>query len=133
MGRINKSLIGSAATGGSLCFKNKEQNRVICFPIMNLEKSILIRTKPPKVQIEFYASSKCVACLFIEAALDKKFIRSLDQNIHHMIEIKTISMFVPRLAQTLDHVLYLELKFVQNFLLHTEKKKHIFKEYIHYK
>ena len=39
-------------------------------------------------------------------------------------------MFVPRLVQTLDHVLYLELKFVQNFLLHTEKKKHIFKEYI---
>ena len=90
--------------------------------------SQLGKTKQPKVQIEFYASSKCVACLFI----DKKFMQSLDQNIHHMIEIKTISMFVPRLAQTLDHVLYLELKFVQNFLLHTEKKK-AYLQGIHYK
>ena len=101
---------------------------------MNLEKSKEIVNKTSKspnwiLRIQQMRS----LCLFIEAALDKKFMRSLDQNIHHMIEIKTISMFVPRLAQTLDHVLYLELKFVQNFLLHTEKKKHIFKEYIHYK
>ena len=95
--------------------------------------SQLGKTKQPKVQIEFYTSSKCVVCLFIEAAFDKVHAKFGPKYSPYDRNQNNIDVcIVPRLAQTLDHVLYLELKFVQNFLLHTEKKKHIFKVGIQY-
>ena len=41
--------------------------------------------------------------LFIEASRDQKFARTLNQNMDYLMQIKTLSMFLPKVCANFDH------------------------------